>query len=140
MAAKLEKTGTPGIFRRHTKGCDRKGRCGCPYVVVWRHRGRQHKETFRTFAEAREAKGDRDAGDRRPVARVGFEDYFETWIKSYAGRTARGFSERSRVLYRGHIGQHALAGGGRGGSPTSSPQTCASCSQRCATTGSRHPW
>jgi Phage integrase family len=108
MAAKLEKTATPGIFRRHAKGCARNGRCDCAYVIVWRHRGRQHTETHRTFAEARAAKGNRDAGDRRPVARVGFEDYFEKWIESYAGRTARGFAERSRVIYRGHLEQFAL--------------------------------
>jgi integrase len=108
MAAKLETTGTPGIFRRHASDCPRKGRCECSYVVVWRHRGRQHTATFRTFAEAREGKGNRDAGDRRPVARVGFEDYFEGWIKSYAGRTARGFSARSRSLYRRSIEAHAL--------------------------------
>jgi integrase len=105
---KLETTDTPGIFRRHAKRCDRRGRCNCAYVVVWRHRGRQHTETFRTFAEAREAKGNRDAGDRRPVARVGFEDYFDGWIDSYAGRTARGFTERSRALYRYSIEQYAL--------------------------------
>jgi integrase len=105
---KLERTGTPGVFRRHTKNCDRKGRCECSYVVVWRHRGRQSTETFRTLAEAREAKGNRDAGDRRPVARVGFDEYFTGWIDSYAGRTARGFAERSRELYRRNIEQHAL--------------------------------
>src|SRR5829696_6040632 len=99
MARKLESTTTPGIFRRHIKGCLR-GRCECSYVVVWRHRGRQHTATFRTLAEAREAKGNRDAGDRRPVARVGFEEYFDSWIKSYSGRTARGLAERSRSLYR----------------------------------------
>jgi integrase len=108
MAAKLEKTSTPGIFRRHAKGCDRRGRCACGYVIVWRHRGRQHTETHRTLAEAREAKGNRDAGERRPVVRVNFEDYFDKWIKSYAGRTARGFGERSRALYRRSVEQHAL--------------------------------
>jgi hypothetical protein len=60
-----ERTGTPGIFRRHVAGCRRKGGCDCPYVVVWRHRGKQRVETFRTFAEAREAKASRDAGGRR---------------------------------------------------------------------------
>lgn len=35
--------------------------------MVWRHRGRQHTQAFRTFAEAREAKGNRDAGDRRSI-------------------------------------------------------------------------
>ncbi len=60
--AKLTKTSTPGIFRRHKKDCGG-GRCDCAYVVMWRHRGRQHKETFRTLAEAREAQGKRRAGD-----------------------------------------------------------------------------
>jgi hypothetical protein len=106
IGAKLEKTSTPGIFRRHVRGCDR-SRCACPYVVVWRHRGRQYTDTFRTLGEAREAKGNRDAGDRRPVARVTFGDYFADWIESYAGRTSRGFSETSRVDYRRTIGTHA---------------------------------
>jgi hypothetical protein len=35
MAAKLVKTETPGIYRRHAKDCDRVGRCECPYVVVY---------------------------------------------------------------------------------------------------------
>lgn len=78
------------------------------HVIVWRHRGRQHTDTFRTFAEAREAKGTRDAGDRRPVARLTFADYFVTWIDSYTGRTARGLTDRSRGLYRHNIEQHAL--------------------------------
>jgi hypothetical protein len=97
MAAKMERTSTPGIYRR-----------GSRYVIVWLHRGRQHKESFRTLAEAREAKGRRDAGDRRAPARVGFEDYFEKWIDAYAGRTARGFAESSRLLYRRSITDLAL--------------------------------
>lgn len=108
MAAKLEKSNTPGVFRRHAGECPRRGRCECSYVVVWRHRGKQHTATFRTLAEAREAKGNRDAGDRRPVARVGFEEYFEQWIESYAGRTAKGFGSRSRSLYRRSMEDHAL--------------------------------
>jgi integrase len=107
-SSKLEKTNTAGIFRRHVKHCDRNGRCECSYVVVWRHRGRQHTGTFRTYAEAREAKGNRDAGERRPVARIGFEDYFDGWIESYAGRTARGFTDRSRSLYRRSVEGAAL--------------------------------
>lgn len=106
MASGLEKTTNPGIFRRHATDCG-KGRCSCPYVVIWRHRGRQHKATFRSLAEAREAKGNRDAGDRRPVSRVSFEDYYLEWIESYTGRTARGFSETSRSLYRRYIEDHA---------------------------------
>lgn len=97
MAAKLEKTRYPGIYRR-----------GSRYVIVWEHRGRQHKESFSTLAEAREAKGRKQAGERRPVSRVGFEDYFLRWIKTYAGRTARGFSETTRPEYERPIRVHAL--------------------------------
>lgn len=60
------------------------------------------------MAEAREAKGSRDAGDRRPVARVGFAAYFSEWIETYAGRTARGFSETTRPEYRRPIERYAL--------------------------------
>lgn len=104
---KLKPTSTPGIFRRHVKGCGG-GRCDCAYVVVWRHRGRQFTETHPSFAEAREAKGQREAGDRRPTSRVRLADYFAEWIESYAGRTARGFSETTRPEYRRPIEAHAL--------------------------------
>jgi integrase len=97
MAAKLEKTRHPGIYKR-----------GSRYVIVWEHRGRQHKESFSTLAEARKAKGRKQAGERRPVSRVGFEDYFLRWIKTYAGRTARGFSETTRPEYERPIRVHAL--------------------------------
>lgn len=108
MASKLGRTGTPGIFRRHAKACSRKGRCDCSYVVYWRYRGRQETETFRTYAEAREARGERERGDKRPVSREKLGDYFAGWIESYAGRTARGFSETTRPEYRRPIVQHAL--------------------------------
>jgi integrase len=98
MVAKLTKTSMPGIFRRHGKNCSG-GRCDCSYVVVWRHRGKQEKATCRTYAEARELKGRKDAGDRRPEARDKLGDYFEDWIKNYSGRTAAGFSEASREEY-----------------------------------------
>jgi integrase len=106
--AKLTKTPTPGIFHRHIKGCDGEKRCDCSYVVVWRHRGKQHKETFRTLAEAREAQGQHRGRERRPSSKVTFDAYFSDWIKTYAGRTSRGFSETSRDLYRRAITAHAL--------------------------------
>lgn len=106
--AKLTKTSTPGIFRRHVAGCEGEGRCECSYVVVWRHRGKQHKQTFRTAAEAREAQGQRKAGDGRPSTRVTFEGYFAEWIKTYAGRTSQGLSDRSRDLYRRAIEDHVV--------------------------------
>lgn len=95
--AKMEKTRHPGIYKR-----------GSRYVVVWTYRGKQHKESHRTLAEAREAKGQRQGGDRRPASRVTFGEYFEGWIESYAGRTSRGFSETTRPEYRRPIEAHAL--------------------------------
>jgi hypothetical protein len=50
-------------------------------VIVSEHRGRQTTETVATFGEARERKGEKDAGDRRPVSKVRFGSYFEGWIK-----------------------------------------------------------
>jgi integrase len=97
MAARMERTRTPGIYKR-----------GGRYVVVWRHRGKQHKSFHRTYEEAREAKGRRQAGDSRPASRVRFSDYFDEWIESYAGRTARGLADRSRDLYRRAVSDHAL--------------------------------
>jgi integrase len=105
---RLSKTSTPGVFRRHVKGCNGEGRCECSYAVIWRHRSKQSMETFGTFAEAREAKARRAGGESRPTSKVRFEDYFTDWIESYPGRTARGFSETSRSLYRRSIQDHAL--------------------------------
>jgi hypothetical protein len=79
------------------------------------------QETFRTFAEAHEAKGNRDAGDRRPVARVRFEDYFEAWIESYAGRTARGFWGNAPGSSTAATSSSMLPRWGRGASPTFEP-------------------
>jgi integrase len=98
MAAKLERTRYPGIYKR-----------GSRYVITWEHRGKQHKESFRTLPEAREAKGKRDAGEKRPKSRVRFGDYFAEWIENYAGRTSRGFSETTRPEYRRPIEAHAIA-------------------------------
>lgn len=108
LMAKLTKTKMPGIFRRHAKGCKGRGRCECSYVLVWEHRGKQHTETFRTAQEAREAQGARKAGERRPTSKVLFGDYFAEWIESYAGRTARGFSETTRPEYRRPIEAYAI--------------------------------
>jgi integrase len=109
--AKLTKTSLPGVYRRHVKDCpnaDGKSRCNCRYVIVSEHRGKQTTETVATFGEARERKGEKDAGDKRPVSKVRFGPYFEGWIKSYGGRTARGFSDTTRPEYERPIRAHAL--------------------------------
>ena len=48
------------------------------------------------------------AGDRRPALQVRFEDYYERWIDTYAGRTERGFTETTRSEYRRLIERHVL--------------------------------
>lgn len=104
----LAKTSTPGIYRAHGNQCKGGERCACPYVITWRHRGRQHKETCRTFNEAREKKALRDSVDSKPIDRIRFGEYFEQWIETYAGRTQRGFSETTRPEYRRTIQNHAM--------------------------------
>ncbi len=106
--AKLTKTSTPGIFRRHQRDCPQDGRCNCGYAVVWRHRGKQSMETFATLAEARAAKGRKNAGDSKPASRLPFEDYARHWIVSYRGRTLRGLSERTRATYRRDLERWAI--------------------------------
>lgn len=95
--AKMTKTSTPGIYRR-----------GSRYVVVWQHRGRQHKSFHRTLAEAREAKGGRQAGDRHPAERQPFDEYARAWIQRYQGRTRRGFDEDTRESYAAALEAHAI--------------------------------
>jgi integrase len=109
--AKLTKTSIPGIYRRHVQGCSNmggKGRCDCNYAVARRHRGRQRLETYRTFDEARAAKGRQDAGDSKPKSKVKFGEYFADWIETYAGRTKRGFEEETRTEYRRSINDDAM--------------------------------
>ena len=97
MAAKLEKTATPGIYKR-----------GSRYVVVWRRDGRQHKDFYRTLAEAREAKGNRQAGDRRPANKQRFGEYAREWVANCQGRTRRGFDEDTRKSYAAALEAHAI--------------------------------
>jgi integrase len=95
--ARMERTRYPGVYKR-----------GSRFVVVWKHRGKQHKESFRTLAEAREAKGRRDAGDRKPPARELFEQYALEWIGTYRGRTRSGISKHSRADYRHSLEHHVV--------------------------------
>jgi hypothetical protein len=94
---KLEKTSTPGIYKR-----------GGRYVVVWWHRGKQHKSFHRTLAEAREAKGERQSGNRRPATKQPFPEYARAWLDGYQGRTSRGFDDGTRESYRQAVEQHAI--------------------------------
>ena len=95
---KMERTRHPGIYKR-----------GGRYVVVWRHRGRQHKSFHRTMAQALEAQGQRRQVDRRaPAGRETLEQYARNWLEHYSGRTARGLAETTRHAYRRSIESYAL--------------------------------
>ncbi len=112
MAAKLEKISTPGVYRRHVKDCPRGRRCDCTYVIVYRHRGRQHTETFRTMAEAREGKRKRESqiarGEFAPLTKTTFHDFAREWIDRYQGTGRRGFRHETREEYRALLDRYAL--------------------------------
>jgi integrase len=118
MMAKLEKTTTAGIFRRHRKGCDRSGRCACSYVVA-----RPTMQTFATFDEAREGKRIAERGmklakghakglhrdeprqgcpeceqdrTRRERADPTLHQYARQHVDRYQGTNRRGYREETR--------------------------------------------
>jgi integrase len=94
----MERTRYPGIYKR-----------GSRYVVVWERRGQQHKSFHRTLAEARAAQGlRRQPGERKPATRDRFEDYAESWLDTYNGRTARGLAHSTRKDYRRLVELHAI--------------------------------
>jgi len=80
--------GHPGIFRK-----------GSRYVVVWRHRGRQHKRSCRTLTEAKQIKAQANA----PTSRQTLVTYASAWLDSYTGRTSTGLRDSTRESYRDAI-------------------------------------
>lgn len=105
---KLEKTKTPGVYRRHASGC--RGKCRCPYIVRWKSQGVSHKEFFSTYELARERKGSLASGKttRRPLSSETIADYYASWIVAYRGRTSRGLSESTRREYEISFRLHVL--------------------------------
>ncbi len=101
---------TPSSYRRHAGGCKRTGRCRCPYVVVWRDRGRQRKQMFATFELAREHRGKMASGvgPRQPRSSATVGDHYAAWLPSYRGRTSRGFEESTRREYEISFRLHIL--------------------------------
>jgi integrase len=106
MAAKLEPTRHPGIYRK-----------GGRYVVRFRERGpdgllHQRKEFVATLGEALEAQGRYKSGEKS-TARDRFEDYAREWLDTYRGRTRRGLSDSTKADYRRSIEDHAVPFFGR---------------------------
>jgi integrase len=101
MAAKLEKTRTPGVYKR-----------GGRYVFIYRVNGKQRWESCRTLEEARRAKSARltdiGRGEFEERSRVTFRDYAAEWVGRYQGRGRRGFRDATRDDYRRMLDQYAL--------------------------------
>ncbi len=102
MAAKLEKTRTPGIYKR-----------GGRYAVLYRDsEGRQRQESARTLDEARKLKASRSTsvaiGEFHVASRIKLREYALEWVERYQGRGRRGFRESTRDDYRRDLHRYAL--------------------------------
>ncbi len=102
MAAKMEKTRTPGIYKR-----------GSRYVFAYRVDGKQRWESCRTLDEARRAKAARATdigrGEFEERSRITLHEYAREWIERYQGTGRRGFREETRTEYRGLLDKYALS-------------------------------
>jgi integrase len=102
MPARLEKTRTPGIFKR-----------GSRYVFSYRVDGKQRWESCRTLDEARRAKAARatdiERGEFEQHSRITLHEYAREWIERYQGTGRRGFREETRDEYRALLDKYALS-------------------------------
>src|SRR5438067_7468898 len=102
MAAKLEKTSEPAIYKR-----------GNRYAVISRDpEGRQRQESVRTRDEARRLRTRRaasvDDGSYQPMHRQKFAEYAREWIVRYQGSGRRGFTEDTRTEYARDLERYAI--------------------------------
>jgi integrase len=101
MAAKLERTRTPGIFKR-----------GSRYVFSYRVNGKQRWESCRTLEEARRTKAARNTdigrGEFEQRSRVTLHEYVRDWIERYQGTGRRGYREETRDEDCRLLERHAL--------------------------------
>ena len=99
MAAALEPTATPGVYRR-----------GGRYVVRYRDDlGRQRQESAgTTLAAARallaERRADVHRGEHRDTSRATFATYAAGWIRTYTGRTRSGIRPETLADYGRALG------------------------------------
>lgn len=98
-ARKLERTKTPGIYRRRNAD----GTLG-QYVAIFRAGGKQRRVYAATIDEARrlkrEAEAARDRGEWEQQSAVTLRAYLAEWIDSYRGNGRRGFRDGTREEYR----------------------------------------
>jgi integrase len=99
---RLEKTKTPGIYRR-----------GSRYVVTWRDRaGRQRRQSAGTLAEARDLKA-KNRNQRGPARRIRFAAYAPLWLEGYRGRTGEGIGAGTLDDYARSLEQDGVSYFGR---------------------------
>jgi integrase len=102
MAAKLQRTRTPGIYKR-----------GSRYVFSYRVDGRQRWESHRTLDAARRAKAARTTdiqrGEHQEQTRITLHQYALEWVERYQGTGRRGFREETRSEYRALLDKYALS-------------------------------
>lgn len=100
MPAKLEKTRTPGVYKR-----------GGRYVVVYYAEGRQRRESAPNYEGARKLKAAREAdvarGEFHEQSRTSLAEYALEWVDRYQGR-GRGFRESTRDNYRSDLTRYAI--------------------------------
>jgi integrase len=103
MAAKREKTRTPGIFKR-----------GNRYVFSYRDADGKQRwgESCRTLEEARRAKAARttdiERGEFEARSRLTLCNYALEWVERYQGRGRRGFRDHTRDEYRRQLEQYVF--------------------------------
>lgn len=102
MAAPMQKTRTPGIYKR-----------GERYVFAYRVQGKQHWESCRTLDEARRNKAARQTdlarGEFQEQSKITLHEYAREWVKRYQGTGRRGFREETRSEYRALLDRYALS-------------------------------
>jgi integrase len=102
MAAPLERTSTPGVYKR-----------GGRYTVVFRDsNGRQRRRSAATLAEARALRSSVNAdvarGEYRQSSRIRLDQYAEEWLRTYEGRTSRGIRPETIHEYKRDLEIHTL--------------------------------
>src|SRR5207249_2256241 len=100
MAAPMERTRTPGFYKR-----------GSRYVATVYANGRTNKKAFPKFELARKwrnaRKAEIDSGEYQEASRLRFREYAEEFIERYQGNGRRGFTDDTRDEYRRDLKRYA---------------------------------
>jgi integrase len=101
MAARFEKTATPGIYKR-----------GERYYATWTINGRTKKKACRTMKDARAHKAKMqslvNSGEYQEESKEKFASYAADWIERYQGNGRAGFREHTRDDYRRDLRWYAF--------------------------------